>query len=103
LSKPCKHPENNVNPKTYSLHINLAEDQHNRCIGQIPAGDMAALEVCMLACVSLLCGLQYAAGRPRFYLRCRSSFSYETTLAMLKDHAEGWVDTDGEPVTVEAL
>jgi hypothetical protein len=103
LSKPCKQLENNVRPKTYTLSIALPVTGYQRAIGYFSKDDLAELDVCLLSCVSLLCGLQSSPQRPHFILYGLNDTGHITWLAGLVDHTTGWVGAADKPFTVEAL
>jgi hypothetical protein len=92
-----------MNMNSYSLYMKLPDSTARHCLGTLPANRLAELDVCLLSCVSLLCGLQDSTGRPRFTLHYRGVSGYTTTAATLEDHTKGWMTEDGEPFTVEAL
>ncbi|MBQ0936718.1 hypothetical protein [Ideonella paludis] len=92
-----------MNMKSYRLYIELPDGQGRHHLGTLPATNRAELEVCMMSCVSLLCGLQNSTARPMFTLHEKSPFGYTSTLAVLTSHTQDWGTESGEPFTVEAL
>lgn len=90
-------------PKTYTLSIVLPVTGYQRAIGYFSKNDLAELEVCLLSCVSLLCGLQSSPQRPEFVVYGLNDTGHITWLAGLDNHAHGWRGAEGKPFTLEAL
>jgi hypothetical protein len=88
---------------SYTLFILPPAALSLRAIGTLYPSDRAELDVCLLACVSLLCGLQCSGERPSFRLSGYDQFGQSVPLALLVDHTQGWVTQSGEPFTLEAL
>lgn len=72
-------------------------------IGTVPAKDKAELDVCLLSCVSLLCGLQGGPKLPSFHLMRINNSGQIEALASLLDHKLGWRDPQGKEFDLEAL
>jgi hypothetical protein len=88
---------------SYTLFILPPGALSLRAIGTLYPSDHAELDVCLLACVSLLCGLQASGEQPCFRLSGYDESGRSIPLALLNDHTQGWVTPDNRPFTVEAL
>lgn len=72
-------------------------------MGSVPVLRKGDLEVCLLSCVSLLCGLQVGPKLPSFHLSRINEAGEFDRLAVLLDHQLGWRTLQGKALDLEAL